>query len=982
MSANLRNWRRALPATLIGAAVSVASSGAMAADEAPSATPQLEEVVVTGSSIKQNLDNTSLPVTVLTSEDIAKTGYTNVTDLLQNLPSMQGFIPNSSSVNGAGAGITTAAVHSLPSKYTLTLIDGQRVAPFQLGSGASQGGGFGVNIGAIPLSAIERVEVLTDGASALYGADAVAGVVNFVLKKETEAGDAFYNITVPDSAGGGGWNAGLSKGFGNLVSDGYNILFTYSHDVEYQLHAYQRDVSAKGAYFTFESGGSKYVMFNPTSNTEPGNITIGSLGKSYNPFYGGVPGLPAGQGNCGNPNAFPLTSSTGNLTCRFNYAATVQDIPGNVRDSGMLKGSFKIAENQSVWGEVLLSKFDMTAQYAPPAQPFPISTTKLPILWNTYVVPYLTATGQTATCSPAPCTPSATVGYRAVSAGGRTDDYGTTSRQIAAGWKGDFSGWSVSATGLMSHGKATDTLAGGYLDYSQFAAAIETGQYDPILGTGAGAIQPAILHTLFETQDSDLKSISVDVQHDLLTLPGGPAVLSLGAENDWYNYTTAYTNYGLTQSGFSTQPASANYPVGGNYGQVPFEADRQNWGVFAESLWPILPSLDVTGSLRYDSYAKVHSNVVFSTMLDPATGLYPQIAPANLGNTFDDVTYKISFRWAPIDLLSFRGSYGTGFRAPGLSDIAGALTFGGATAGSYPCPFPGSPGCLPGSAQYDILLGPNGSSGEAGLKPEKSKQYTIGARLEPFEKHLSLGVDYWHVTIDNQIQSTGIAEQVGFANPQQYASLFVNPYQDPAGFTTIAFKQVPFNGGVAHYEGLDWNFNYHNRFTWGTFAAAWTGTRMLKQDYTNYPGGPVLTDLGVYGPDQGVIFKTISNFVLSLETGKWTNTLTAHYKSGYHDQTYAAGDEVIFAYCGTCSGGLGAPVDFGGLQVPSYMTYDFQTSFDILKFLNLTAGIINIANKDPPLSLQTGGGGNQIGYDGRYYDPTGREFYFKITAHF
>ena len=87
MSANSRNCRRALPATLIGAAVSVASSGAMAADEAPSATPQLEEVVVTGSSIKQNLDNTSLPVTVLTSEDIAKTGYTNVTDLLQNLPS-------------------------------------------------------------------------------------------------------------------------------------------------------------------------------------------------------------------------------------------------------------------------------------------------------------------------------------------------------------------------------------------------------------------------------------------------------------------------------------------------------------------------------------------------------------------------------------------------------------------------------------------------------------------------------------------------------------------------------------------------------------------------------------------------------------------------------------------------------------------------------------------------------------------------------
>jgi iron complex outermembrane receptor protein len=964
-----------LPAALFGAAIGVASSSVMAADEAPSAGPPiLEEVVVTGSSIKQNLDNTSLPVTVLTSEDIAKTGYTNVTDLIQNLPSMQGFVPASSSVNGGGGGVTTAAVHSLPSKYTLTLIDGQRVAPFQLGS--VQGGGFGVNISSIPLSAIERVEVLTDGASALYGADAVAGVVNFVLKKNSEAGEAFYNISIPDSAGGGGWNAGLEKGFGNMANDGYNILFSYSHDVQYQLHASQRAVSQRGAYFPFESGGTQYVMFNPTSNTEPANVIVSKgvpAPVTYNPFY-------TANGNCGNVNAFPLTTPEGQ-NCRFNYAATVQDIPGSVRDSGMLKGSFKVADNQEVFGEVLLSQFDMTAQYAPPAQPLGISPPctapgvptgcgKLSTLWTTYVTPLY------------PAATSGTLGYRAVSAGGRTDDYRTTARQIAFGWKGDFSGWTVSANGTLSHQKLIDNFAGGYLDYSQFAAAIDTGQYDPVLGTGAGAIQPAILHSIASTTDSDLKAVSVDVQHELFQLQGGPSILSLGAENDWYNYSINYSQLLLAQSGFSTQPPGLDYPVGGNYGQVPFQADRTNWGVFGEALFPILTSLDVTGSVRYDSYAKVHSNWVFSTVLDPATGLYPQLPPAKLGNTFDDATYKVSFRWAPIDLLSFRGSYGTGFRAPALTDVAGALVFGGSTSGTYACPFPGSAGCLPGSAQYDLLTGPNGQSGSAGLQPEKSKQYTIGARLEPFNKTLSLGLDYWHVTINSQIQSQGIAEQVGFANPQQYASLFVNPYQDPAGFTTIAFQQIPFNGGVAHYAGVDWNFNYHNRFSWGNFSAAWTGTRMLKQDYTNYPGGPVLTDLGVYGPDQAVVFKWISNLVVSAETGKWVNTLSVHYKSGYQDQHYSAGDGVVFAYCGTCSGGLGAPVDFAGLTVPSYTTFDFQTAYDIRKFLSLAAGVMNIANKEPPLSLQTGGGGNQIGYDGRYYDPTGRTFYFRVTGKF
>jgi iron complex outermembrane receptor protein len=331
MSTNLKNWRRVLPAAVIGAAACFTAQ-AQTTPSTEQSQPPLEEIVITGSSIKQNLDSTSLPVTILTSADIEKTGQTSITDLIQNLPAMQGFIPASSSVNGAGAGVTTAALHSLPSKYTLTLIDGQRAAPLSLN--VAQGGGFAVNIDSIPLSAIERVEVLTDGASALYGADAVAGVVNFILKKDTTEGSAYYNISDPEGSGGGGWNAGLSKGFGTLSSDGYNMLFTYSHDVQYKLQASQRAVSRQGAFFPFSFEGGNYYLFNPTSNTEPANVTVN--GHSFNPFL-------QANGNCGGGNLrFPLTSSTG-TTCRFNYAATVQDIPSSVRDSGMLKGNFKVS---------------------------------------------------------------------------------------------------------------------------------------------------------------------------------------------------------------------------------------------------------------------------------------------------------------------------------------------------------------------------------------------------------------------------------------------------------------------------------------------------------------------------------------------------------------------------------------------------------------------------------------------------------------
>src|SRR6185295_14056458 len=194
------------------------------------------------------------------------------------------------------------------------------------------------------------------------------------------------------------------------------------------------------------------------------------------------------------------------------------------------------------------------------------------------------------------------------------------------------------------------------------------------------------------------------------------------------------------------------------------------------------------------------------------TGLQEQLPDADLGNTFSKTTGKIAARWTPVTGVLVRGSYGTGFRAPAMSDIAGALAFNGSTSNSYACPFPGSVGCIPGSAQYDLLAGPNGLSGADGLKPETSKQWTVGGRWDI--AGFSLGADLWNVTIKNQVLSQGIAESVGFADPQKYIGLFTNPYLDPSGFQTIAFSQIPFNGGTANYRGVDWDVTYRTDTRW------------------------------------------------------------------------------------------------------------------------------------------------------------------------
>jgi iron complex outermembrane receptor protein len=999
---------KALAVALAGvAAVSV--SAVVLAQEAP-----VERIEITGSAIRRIEAETALPVTTLTREDIAKTGATSATDLLQMLPALQGYLTASDSVNGGGGGVTTAALHSLPSKYTLVLIDGQRVATTQLNN--SFGGGFATNIESIPLDAVERVEILSDGASALYGADAVAGVVNFILRKNSTAGATYFNWTGAQHPGGDSWTVGFSKGFGDLNTNHFNVFFDYTHDQQSTVNASERSFSKRGAFFPFTINGKQYIFNNATSNTEPANIvfkafptatgpgplTNGSYPNvrtySINPYY-------EANGNCGSPLANVLTSAAGQLgssigeSCRFNYAATVEDVPPSKRDAGLIKGTLKLDDNTTGFAEFLISNFTITPRYAPPAQPLGLGTraSKYPILYNGYVAPYLAANGLTnaapllAALTPVGHTSTlATLGYRAIAAGGRTDDYTTETEHFTAGLNGSNFGFDWRGTVTRSHMQLTDNLVGGYADSAQFSTLVNTGVYDPVADTGVSNLKSTVLHdAYFQQITSDLTQYTASAQRTVLDLPGGASIIAFGAEYDTNHYTVNYSPFGLVFSGFDpVQGSYSDFPIGGNYGQVPVDASRNNWGAFTEWDFPVIKQFEVDLSGRYDYYGKVASKYVFSDVSTlNAAGDQFQLGNAQVGNTSSAGTAKVTMRIQPIEQLLIRGSWGMGFRAPALTDLAGALVFNGSTAGSYNCPANINPalssaGCLAGSAQYDLVAGPNSASGAKGLKNEDSRQWTIGVRGEPVPE-VSLGADLWNVRLTNQIRSQGIDESVAFTGrgPFTYQNLFIDPYADPAGFTTIAFQQLPFNGPFAEYRGVDWDASVKARTPIGNLAAQWTGTYMLRQEYTFVEGGPLLSDLGQYGPDQLVVFRIQSNALLSLQTGKWANSLTAHYKSGYQDAPHSGDGTVFPAANGAIVGGavnLCPPSGTAGiacLHVSSYTTFDWQTVFDYSKSMHVTLGIKNLFDRDPPFTLQDGGGGNQIGYDGRYADPIGRQFY-------
>ena len=942
--------------TKISAALFVAvATNAWAQDVAPDS---IQRVEITGSSIRRIEAEGALPVTVITRDAIDKTGALSVTDLIQKLPAMTGgnFQQSSSSVNGNGNGTTTAAIHALDQKYTLVLLNGRRIAPFG-GFGASGGDGA-VNLQSLPLDAIERVEVLTDGASALYGSDAIAGVVNFITKKNLTDAAVFVNGSNPQLAGGAKWSAGISKGFGDLEANGNNLLLSYSHDVQNKVMATDRAVSKRGGLIKFTLNGQPVIYDQTSSNSLPGSVYLDS-GNSFSPYFDL-------NNNCGTDPAVFVSGTK----CRTNYAATVQDIPSSKRDSFFVSDHFKLNETNTLFVEAMWSKFDMTAAFAPSAQPMGLGTNDLlgrplDILWNKYVVPYQAANGDTST--------GGQMRYRSMEAGGRTDEWETESNHYVLGAEGTAFDWDYNASLTLSKNQDKDNLAGGYLDFNKFVELIKTGAYDPLVPLPGQTLDPSVLHGTFLHTKISQNVLSLHGSRELFELPGGRTSLGLGFDLTDQHLTQETSDLAQFGNGTAAQAGKTDYAVGGFYGYVPMDATRRNYGAFAELLMPLAKSADVTASVRFDRYDRVHNKMPFTQVANNLTPLPAQ----DEGNSFSRPTFKLSFRDQPLESLLLRGSFGTGFKAPSVNQIAAPLAFSTNTSGSYVCPFPSSPTCVAngsGSQQWDLITAGNPATGSAGLKAETSQQWTLGGRFEP-AKTVSFGLDYWSVRLKNQILS-GMPENYAFANAAALSSLFVIPYQDPAGYPTLALVEKPFNAGKANYQGIDWEINLSTTTSFGKLSADLSGTHMLKADY-ELPGGKQ-TDLGRFGGDNNVVFRNIARLALGLQYGDFTHTLIVNYKSGYADQAFTADSANVSQLLPDGSEGDG--VAYAG-RVKSYTVADWQTRWQYSKALRFTFGITNLLNVKPPLSLKVVGG-NQVGYDGRYADPTGRALAAGIAYRF
>jgi iron complex outermembrane receptor protein len=831
------------------------------------------------------------------------------------------------SVGGGGGGITTASIHDVGEQYTLVLLNGRRVAPATSGTT--------IDLNSIPLSAIERIEVLTDGASALYGADAIAGVVNFILKKGAAPFQVDARVSQPQHKGGGSYNVSISKGFGNLDTDGFSVFASLGHDKFKQLKAADREF-AKTGIIEFMHNGQNLTFFNGSSRSVPPNVDVryndpsapataaGNSSVSFNPYL-------ALNGAC------PPAHVVGGRQCIFDYTSSVEIAPEMERTSFFTSGELKLGSSGfKLFGDLALTDANILARIAPYPAEFGLS--KSHPFYATYIRPNITD-AQDATLT------SINVKYRLYDMGNRGFDYKTKATHAVAGVDGNLMGWDVNSAVTVSSQKQKQDYVSGFPLADKFTAAIDAVQFDPFqyaLGQMPADQLAALKSTQFvgtyNTTDIKMTGVDARASRELFKTGGGAASLGIGAD------------YRQTSYKVTANPAVANAEILFDDPQPEYDLSRKNAGMFAELLVPVTKELELTGGVRYDVISAVEDSRL-------NTGF---------GKRQNATTFKLSGRYQPTKNLLVRGSYGTGFRSATMQEIAQPIVDFGVTAGTFACPFSTAYdplGFIAAGAICDDLQKEVFQGGNQDLKPERSKQWTLGVVFEP-TSNITVGLDLWNVEVKDAV--TNVSERLILDDPAKYLSLYTTKFKASNGLNYVAIKLLPINIGRLENQGLDWDLAFRQNMSFGKFTGRVGGTYLLKSRYTT-PGTDDQweTSLGQFGSNDAVSFRNVISASGTVDTGNWSHTLKMNYRSGYKD---------IHHDVDNCAVDNGVDCVDTQLTVPEYYTFDWQTKWTPIKNLALTLGVTNIGDVKPPLTLRNTGS-HQLGYDPRYASPYGRTFY-------
>ena len=522
------------------------------------AAETLDKVVVTGSHIPRIDGETSLPVQIITREEIERSGVTTAAQLLERVPANVNGFNDALTVQATGqSGLSAANLRGLGRGSTLVLLNGRRLANYAFA-------GDTVDLNSISLAAVERVEVLKDGASAIYGTDALAGVINFILRKDYVGAEVTAYGAVTQQGGGNSALATASFGAGKLARDGYNAFVTASYQSDQALKAVDREFANTG--YRPELG----VDFRST-NTFPANILAGR--RILNPTFA--------QG-CAPPSSLPRPPAA----CVYDASAEIDLLPAIERTSVLARGTWRWSANADLFAEALVprNQFETTIAPTPISSITVVGPNVYPAGGPYYPTAWAAANGVTGNLS---------LLYRAAELGPRITDTETEAQRYVLGVEGLAGGWDYNVAAVYSRNTQSTDFKSGFVYVDRLIPAMATGLINPFGASGPDGqalLASTQFHGTLHSAEGTTSLINAVASREIAALPAGALALALGAEVRRENLDNMWEP--VLVSGFSE--ADAPRPVSGS---------RTDYALFAELNVPIVRGLEAQLALRYDDYS-------------------------------------------------------------------------------------------------------------------------------------------------------------------------------------------------------------------------------------------------------------------------------------------------------------------------------------------------------------------------------------------
>jgi iron complex outermembrane recepter protein len=812
-------------ALAVFAALGSAGLTPASAQQAQPQAQTLERVTITGTNIRRTDQETVAPVEIITREQIERSGQPTIADVIRTIPANLGGSYSESFANSFASGASGISLRGLGQKSTLVLLNGRRTSGYGFAQNLQD---TFVDFNSIPTAAIERVEILKDGASAIYGSDAIAGVINIILRKDYQGIEAGGSVGFFEGAND--YRANLVMGFGDLGKDKFNVFGVFDYYKRDGLllsdtkHGESRDYRGEDGGRNFESltaGGTWNNGLNRRAIAE-----CSQQGGFVVDYAGAV-----ARGLILDSAANQAVNLPGNTWCGYDVNKALSALPEQERFGFLGRGTYDFSATTQAFGEFAYSRVDNYQVFTAPffAGTAGLTQTAVGLRPFTYNVTFGPGVAGN------PFGSNSTFSGNMWNLGTRDQETQSDTYRFLGGLRYAFAGWDFeSALGWSKNeidqnnvrrlskaatsavfGIPSNPIPGVAFPPNPVSTSSTVNLNNP---SATQAASQGMLIDVARKAESELKFIDTRATTEFGSLPGGAIGFATGFE------------FRKEELKDSPDPRAVNGDVLGQ-GITATTGDRDTLAVYAEMALPFTRQLEGQLALRYDDYSDFGS----------------------------ETTPKVGLKFKATPELLFRFNWGRGFRAPSLPEISPSVATFFVQVND---PATGATG-----VQVSGVF-----AGNPNLQPEKSRSTTLGAVWEP-SNAFNMSLDFYQITWSNIVSYDSFQSVVNANDPNRVI-------RDPSTGNIVTVLNNYRNLFRTETQGVDLDARYIARTNWGRFTTRLNATYVdeFEEEGVECAGTNGCTN--TYPRWKGYVS-------LDWDQGPWAITGRVNYIHSYHQDLLA-----------------------------------------------------------------------------------------------